>query len=186
MIVGSLARRYAKAILSVGIEHRNYEKLSAELDKLVQLYQDHQELRSVLENAIFPIAQRRGMLTTVMAKLGVSKAIEHLVLLLLERGKISYLPSIAKELRVLVDKQAGRIRGKITSVIPLDLSTELRFQTALERTTGRKVVLEKVQDPSLIGGFVLQLGDVVYDGSVTAQLNQLRKQLSFDISLSSE
>jgi len=65
----------------------------------------------------------------------------------------------------------------VTSARPLDPALELRLKTALEKSSGKVVLLEKKEDPSIIGGLVTQLGDTVYDGSVRTQLAQLREEL---------
>ncbi len=65
----------------------------------------------------------------------------------------------------------------VTSARPIDPGLELRLKGALEKKTGKTIILEKREDPSLIGGIVSQVGDVVYDGSVRTQLANMRRQL---------
>ena len=84
---------------------------------------------------------------------------------------------IARAHRTLVDEHAGRIRATVTSARPLDPMLETRLKTALEKQSGKTVILEKKEDPSIVGGLVTQLGDLVYDGSVRTQLQQMREQL---------
>ena len=79
---------------------------------------------------------------------------------------------------MLVDEQAGRVRARLISAKPLDKGTEVRIRAALGRSTGKSVVLETKDDPSLIAGIVAQVGDVVYDGSLAAQLEALRGRWS--------
>ena len=176
-MIGSIARRYAKALLAIGIEQKTFEGLGREMERLAKAYSENAELREALGNPVFPLSQRRKLLEELGRRLAVSRTISHFALMLLERGRINYLPDITRKLRELVDEQAGRVRAKITSARPLDIGTEVRIKTALEKATGKTVVLEKREDPSLIGGVVTQLGDVVYDGSVVTQLSNLRQQI---------
>ena len=88
------------------------------------------------------------------------------------------LPQIARALRDLVDEKAGRVRARVTSAKPLPALMEGRIRAAIERTTGRSVVMEKREDPALIAGMVTQIGDVVYDGSLAAELAELRQRWS--------
>jgi len=83
----------------------------------------------------------------------------------------------ARAHRALVDEHAGRVRATVTSARPLDPMLETRLKTALERSSGKTVIFEKREDPSIMGGLVTQLGDTVYDGSVRTQLQQLREEL---------
>ena len=69
------------------------------------------------------------------------------------------------------------MRVQVTSATPLDSAVEGRLQQALAKQTGKTVILEKSVDPTLVGGIVSQIGDVVYDGSVRTQLDNLKQQL---------
>ena len=177
MIVGSIARRYAKALLAIGIDAKTYEGLGRELDRLAQTYQKSPDLREALVNPVFPLSQRQRLLDELGRRLALSRTTQHFVQMLLNRGRIGYLPDVARELRALVDTQAGRVRAKVTSAQPLDIAAEVRIKAALERATGKTVILEKREDPALLGGVVTQIGDVVYDGSLATQLANLRQSL---------
>ena len=98
-------------------------------------------------------------------------------MLLLDKGRIVNLPDVARGYHTLVDEHANRVRATVTSARPLDPALEKRLKNALEQQSGKTVILEKKEDPSILGGVVTQLGDLVYDGSVRTQLAQMREQL---------
>jgi F-type H+-transporting ATPase subunit delta len=177
VIVGSIARRYAKALLEIGVANKTFDALNAELERIAALYTSSKELADALENPVFPLSKRKGLLEELARRLALSKVVRNFLLLLLERGRISALAAIAREHRALVDKQAGRIRARISSARPIEPGVELRLKNALEQRTGKVVILEKQEDPALIGGLVTQIGDLVYDGSLRTQLANLRQQL---------
>lgn len=177
MIVGSIARRYAKALLSIGIEARTFEALGREVERLGKSYKDSAELREALTNPVFPMAQRQHLLEELGRRLALSRTTQHFAQMLLSRGRISYVSDIARELRALVDAQANRVRATVTSARPLDIAAEVRIKASLEKATGKTVILEKREDATLLGGVVTQIGDVVYDGSLLTQLNNLRQSL---------
>jgi len=174
MLSGSVARRYARAVLLIGQQHNNYDMLASEIDRLAATYDKSADLRAMLENPAFTVAQRQAVVDELSRRLMLSKTVYHLVSLLLERGRMSQLPGIARNLRVLVDEQAGRVRAKVTSARPLEPAAEARIALAIGKTTGRAVLLEKRVDPALLGGLVTQVGDLVYDGSLATELQQLR------------
>jgi F-type H+-transporting ATPase subunit delta len=178
MIAGSLARRYARALLEVGAEKGTYEKLGKEVDDLAASYSSSRDLAEALTNPVFPREQRRNVLTAILQRMMVATETRNFALLLFDRERIPYLPSIARELRIMVDEKAGRVRATVTSAKPLTPDQVTQITTALEKQSGKKVVLEKKEDPSLLGGVVAQLGDVMYDGSVRTQLEQMRDQLT--------
>jgi F-type H+-transporting ATPase subunit delta len=176
MITGSLARRYARAIFDVGVEKETFEKIGDEIDELARAYDGSRDLVEALTNPIFPRAQRRAVLEAVLDRANVTSTVRHFVLLLLEAERVPYLPAIARELRALVDQKAGRVHAEVTSAVELDGGHVKTIQSALERLSGKAVVLETKQDPELIGGVVAKMGDIVYDGSVRTQLERMRER----------
>ncbi len=177
MIAGSIGRRYAKALLQIGIESRSFDALGRELDRAAETIAKSAELKTALENPIFPASKRQLVLEDVARRLALSLPTKNLLLLLLDKGRISALPDIARAHRELVDEQAGRARAIITSAVPLAADVEGRLKTALEKHTGKTVILEKKIDAALIGGVVAQVGDLVFDGSVRTKLARIRAEL---------
>ena len=177
MIAGSLARRYARALFDIGAQQGTFDHLGNEVEELARAYAGSRDLQEALTNPIFPRAKRRAVLETVVQRAGVSPSTRNFVLLLFDRERMPYLPSIARELRGMVDTNAGRVRAEVTSARPLEPAHAVRIENALQKLTGAKhVVLEKREDPELLGGIVARVGDVVYDGSMRTQLEKMRQQ----------
>ena len=177
MISGSIARRYAKALLQLGIDNKNYEALGAELARFLGLQTNSKELHEALISPIVAITRRKAILEEVLRRMGVSKTIEHFLLLIVDHNRMNSIVAIEREYRALVDSQAGRVRAVLSSPKPIAAAQELRIKAALERRTGKQVILEKKEDPSLLAGVVVQIGDVIYDGSARAALGRIREEL---------
>jgi F-type H+-transporting ATPase subunit delta len=177
MAWGSVARRYAKALLDIGIEQNTFDALNKELERAAKLFGDHRELRTTLGSPVVPLSKRAEILNDLAGRLGLSKMTHNLLLLLLQRGRIAALPDVARAHQALVDEHAGRIRGSVTSAGPLPDDVTERLKSALEKASRKTVVLEKHQDPTLLGGIVTQLGDTQYDGSVRSRLQALKQEL---------
>lgn len=177
MAAGSLARRYAKALLEIGVASQTYDAIGKEVERIAATMSSSADLRAALANPSFASEKRRAVLEDLIKRLALSKPVRAFVLLLLDKGRIEKLPDIARAYATLVDEHANRVRATVTSPKPLDAATAERIKKALEKQTGKTVVLEKREDPSLLGGIVTQLGDTLYDGSVKTQLEQMRAQL---------
>lgn len=177
MIAGSIARRYAKALLSLGLEDQSQEAMARQLDELAHTLRSSAELREALGNPIFPLSERKATMELICTRLALTRTVRNFVMLLLERGRVLALPDIARELGVMVDAHAGRVRARVTSATPLGPDLEARLRVALEKRTGKKVLLEKGVDPTLIGGLVTEVGDVTYDGSIRYQMENLKSAL---------
>lgn len=177
MPAGSIARRYAKALLDLGVQSQTYDALGKELERIAGAVGGSHDLREALANPSFSLDKRRAVVEELVKRLALSKPMRNFTMLVLDKGRLTALPDISRAYRELVDQHAGRVRATVTSPKPLDAATADRIKRALEKQTGKQIVLEKKEDPSLIGGLVTQLGDTVYDGSVRTQLQRMRDQL---------
>ena len=177
MITGSLSRRYAKALLEIGISQNTFDALGKELERAADTLRASPELRNALENPVFSLEKRKLIMDELSRRLALSKTVRNFIMLLLDKGRIARLPDISRVYRGLVDEHAGRVRATVVSARPLDPMLETRLKTALEKQSGKVVIFEKREDPSILGGLITQLGDTLYDGSVRTQLQELREEL---------
>ena len=97
--------------------------------------------------------------------------------LLARRKRFFALPAIAVELDRLSDENAGIARATVTSAEPLSEAYEQRLVQELSALTGKKIVLQRKQDPELLAGLVVRIGDQVIDGSAKSTLAELASQL---------
>jgi F-type H+-transporting ATPase subunit delta len=176
-LAGSVARRYARALFAIGVDRGSFEQLGQELADLAALWGASPDLRQALENPVFGPAEKRGVLEQLLPRVTPSADVQKFVRLLLDKRRIAALPMIARAYRELADAHAGRVRAEVTSAEPLSPGQTDSVRRSLEQRTGKKVILETRVDPSLIGGLVARVGDLVLDGSVRTQLANLRQRL---------
>jgi len=174
---GSVARRYARALFGIGVDGGNFEVLGQEIGDLAALWTSSAELRQALENPVFRPDEKRKVLEQILPRVAPTTEVRRLALLLLERRRIVLLPAIARAYRDMADAHTGRVRARVSSAEPLAPAVVDRVRRALEERTGKKVIVETAVDPTLIGGVVAQVGDLVLDGSVRTQLADLRSKL---------
>jgi F-type H+-transporting ATPase subunit delta len=180
MIAGSVARRYAKALLALGVEEQTHESMGRELQDLAHAFAESDEIRQALLNPVFPLSERRAVLDGLCRRLGLSHLTRNAAMLLLDRGRTDALPDVAREFGALLDEHAGRIRARVIAAAPMAPDVEVRLKVALERMHGKKVVMQRFEDPSLIAGVVAEVGDMVYDGSLKHQMKRLRAALLYE------
>jgi F-type H+-transporting ATPase subunit delta len=178
MVSGSLARRYAKAIFEIGVEQKVLDKLGDDLRSLANALKESHELAASLTNPAIRRDDRRKVLDALLARVGAHAMVRNVVHLLLERERMSSLPYISRELDAMIEAKAGRVRAEVTSARPLDGQQLAQITAALEKLSGKKVTVEKREDPELLGGVVAKIGDVVYDGSLRSELQKLRDTLA--------
>ena len=174
---GSVARRYARALLEIGLEAKRLRSLLNEIEKVSESIVTSPELRDVLRNPMVLTSQRKKVLEALTRRLGVTKEVRNACMLLVERGRGDIIPDIARELRVMVDDHEGIVRAEIVSATPLATSYVDQITKALAKATGKKIEVTTKQDKDLIGGVVTRVGGVVYDGSLRTRLSRVREQM---------
>jgi F-type H+-transporting ATPase subunit delta len=178
VIAGSLARRYARALMDLGAAHRNADKLGADVRAFAQAMKVSPELVHTLGNPAFPRADRKKILDALGDRFRVDQLTRNFVYVLLDRERLTHLQAISREIDRMIEEAAGRVAAEVVSAQPLTAGQLSQITAALEKLSGRKVQLSRREDPSLIGGVIAKVGDVVYDGSVRSQLRQLRDQIA--------
>jgi F-type H+-transporting ATPase subunit delta len=178
MIAGSLARRYARALVSLGEDQKNLDKIGADLRAFAQAMKVSDELTRILSNPAFPRADRKKIVDALATRFAVQPVTRTFFYVLLDKERLDQLPAISREIDALLEARAGRIQAEVTSATPLSAAQLTAITATLEKLSGKKVQIEKREDPALLGGVVAKVGDVVYDGSVRTQLRQLRDQLT--------
>jgi len=178
VITGSIARRYAKALLEIGVADGNYERLGREVRALARAFRGSQELAIALSNPAFAKSDREKILRAILQRLGASQMVVNFTRLLLDRDRMPVLPDISRELDAMIDARAGRVAAEVRSAVPLDAGQRERLTQALEQLSGKKVEMKIDTDPSLLGGVVAKLGDTVYDGSLKTQLERMKQTLA--------
>lgn len=174
---GSVARRYARALFGIGVDAGKFEALGDELSGLATLWSASDELRQALENPVFRPSEKRAVMEKILPQVAPTPEVQRFVLLLLDRRRIVLLPAIARAYQDLTDAHVGRVRAEVTSSEELAPATLDRVRRSLEQRTGKKVIVTARVDRDLIGGVVARVGDLVLDGSVRTQLEDLRTRL---------
>jgi F-type H+-transporting ATPase subunit delta len=178
MVTGSLARRYARAVVEIGTAHGNLEKIGADLQALAHAMHSSSELVTVLTNPAIRRADRRRVIDGLLDRVQAAPHSRNLVYLLLDGERLGSLEAISREVDAMIEARAGRLRAEVTSARALDAAQLSQITAALEQLSGKKVAVTKREDPSLLGGVVAKVGDTVYDGSLRTQLRTLRDELT--------
>ena len=173
----AIARRYAKALLLIGQEDGQAETYRAELNGISELIQNEKDLGTVINNPLYEASARKNILNAVVEKLDLSVVMKSFLLLLFDKGRIGFLENINDFYQKLADELKGVARASLTSATELSDDAVEKIRASLSQMTNKDVKLDVKQDPSLIGGIVTQIGDLVLDGSIKTQLLNMRESL---------
>ena len=172
-----LAKRYAKALLTLGREDGNYEKYGEELDQFVTLWEETPEFADAASNPLYAKENRQVICGAVVEKMGMSPVFKSLIDLMLEKNRLPIIPEVRSFYQKLLDEMVNLSRAKVTSATPLSEKAVESIKASLEKTTGSSIMIEVEVDPELIGGVVARVGDLVLDGSVRSQLTNIKETL---------
>jgi F-type H+-transporting ATPase subunit delta len=164
-------------LVEIGREKDALDRYARDLADLAQLMETSRDFREVLINPVFTKADKKRIAGSILKKLGTDQMVVNFVNLLIDRKRIDQLPGIEVWFRALVDEIRGITRGEVISAQKLDEDQLQRITAALAKTSGKEVMLTAKVDPSLIGGVVAKVGDMVFDGTIRTQLNQLKESL---------
>jgi F-type H+-transporting ATPase subunit delta len=173
----TVARRYAKALLTMGKEDGKYQEYGEGLSGFAHLLEREPELRDALLNPIHSREDRRKLLLRMIDLLQLPLLVSNLLQLLLDKHRLNVVDGVAQAYQEMVDEVENVSRARVKAAIVLDDATQDRLRQTLEKLTGSTVVMEVEEDPNIIGGIVAKVGDLVLDGSVRSQINSLRESL---------
>ncbi len=177
MKTGSLPRRYARALLLLAKEEGRVKEFGEELARFQAVLRSFPEAQPALGDRSFPQSQRQEALREILTLLTPSPFLRNFLSLLIQKERFLFLDEIIREYQKMEDEVVGIIRAEvITAHAP---SRELL--TGLKRLMGKKLGKEVVttgkEDPEILAGLVLKIGNRVYDGSVRRELEKIREQL---------
>jgi F-type H+-transporting ATPase subunit delta len=168
------AKRYAKALLSFAIEQNEMENVATEMELIAATCASSKDLVTLLKSPVVKSDKKRAILNKIFAgKIGTItlKFME----VMTRQGREDLLPEIANAFKFVYREHKGIVTAEIITAIPL---TEEGRKKALAFITNiyDKVELTEKVDKSLIGGFIIRVGDKQYDESVARKLNSLKRE----------
>jgi F-type H+-transporting ATPase subunit delta len=174
VINNGLAKRYAKALVQLGSEGGLIDRFRDELSIIDTLFSSNNELRAAFLNPALTHDQKKSIMKGIIEKTSCSELVGNFLLLLVDKNRVAFLGQIVQTYQKLADEFSGVVRPVITTAFALDESQVGAIQSALEKKTGKKVIMQTVTDASLLGGVVTQIGDISYDNSVKTQLKRIK------------
>ncbi len=172
-----LAKRYARALLTIGQEDKKYKKYGEELDTFIAFLRENPDAENALTNPRYPVENRKKVLDILVEKMELSVAVRRFLALVLEKKRMPFIGSICECYHALVDELENISRAKIISAVPLEEKKLSAIIKSLEKIVGTKVIAETEMDPEIIGGVIAKVGDLVLDGSVRTQLLNIKENL---------
>ncbi|WP_395077938.1 ATP synthase F1 subunit delta [Flavobacterium sp.] len=170
------AIRYAKAILDIASSKGLATEVSQDMFLVSSTIKTNGELSTFIQNPTVKVEVKENALLEVFTETNsVTKSLFHL---LFENKRFEILSEIATEYNKLFDEMNGVEVAKVTTAIPMDADLEAKVKAKIATFSNKKVTIENIVDASIIGGFILRIGDKQYNASVANRLQVLKRELS--------
>ncbi|MGA8746463.1 MAG: ATP synthase F1 subunit delta [Solirubrobacterales bacterium] len=170
------ARVYAEALFEVAIDRGRLDPLRGELAQFADALESDRDLQVFFFSPYFSSSEKVEGLGRALS--GADPELVNFLELLIEKQRMADLFRIRRRFEELWKEENRRIDVTVTSAVELDRTVVERIGEEIQRQTGQQVDLVSRVDEGILGGVVLQVGNMVLDASIRARLEKLRKSVA--------
>ena len=171
-----VASRYAKSIFDLSIELKVVDKIYRDMILIEQVCKDNRALVMLLRNPIIKFDYKLRSLNRIFEN-HVDKLTLKFLDLICRKNRANILPEVSIGFVDLYLKFKGTVKADVATAVSISSDLRKQFENIVKKATGKKVELNTSVDESLLGGYVLKIGDNQIDDSIKNKLNNLRREL---------
>lgn len=172
------ARRYAAALFDVVSRTGDIDRAERDLAAFADLVAGHRELHKIFETPAVPAQKKRAIVEALFAAAGdASIEVRRLVLLLADRDRLGLVSGVAAAYAARVMQAKKIVPAEVVTAVTLPDGSRRALAQALGKAAGGEVRMTERVDPAILGGVIAKVGSVVFDGSVTHQVERMRQRL---------
>jgi F-type H+-transporting ATPase subunit delta len=173
-VVGAYARAFADVVVTSKLDA---VRMTQELRAMEALLAESDPLRRVLENPSIPGDRKRAVLDAIAQKQGMTRQVRNLIAVLTDNQRLPLFSDVVKQVEQELNNRLGFADAEVSSARELGAAEKQLLEGEIARMTGKTVRARYQQDSSLLGGAVVKVGSMIYDGSVKGQLERIREKL---------
>jgi len=178
MSVQTVARRYASALADVVLERGEAREVQEELLAWEKMFQASPVLPEVYRNPTIPLDKKRAVLNKLIDRSKPKPSTANFLKVLLQNQRLTDLGEINQKFAEILDLRAGMVAATVTTARTVPENAQQKLHTKLLSVTRKKVRINFMTDPELIGGLVTRIGSTVYDGSVRNHLQLIKAKMA--------
>ena len=175
MVNTKLARRYAKSLFDLAEERKSSVAVFADMELVRNVVSSSRDFRKLIQNPVITTDKKLAVLKSIFAG-KVNEVTLSFFSILAKKRREEYMGEIAESYISLYRAQKGIMTAQLLTAVPADEALKRRITEIVQKDTGKKVELEERVDASIIGGFILSVGDRQFDESVARKLRTLHRE----------
>ncbi|MCO5249659.1 MAG: ATP synthase F1 subunit delta [Chitinophagales bacterium] len=180
MSVDKLARRYVKAFFDESMSKNNVEQVNQDMELVNQATSSSRDLRVFLSNPIIKSNVKMSALKEIFSD-KISSDTYALIQLLINNNRIGNLGDVARLFKDYYNEHKNILEVTVTTATALDKATEeLVVKTIHSKVGEKEIIIHPIVDKSILGGFIIDLGNKIYDLSVRNRLSNIANQLIYN------
>ena len=168
---------YAQALFEACHQVGKVDAAWEELNFLTDIWENNSDFRMFINNPSIEKTDKQRLLEKTFKDLE-QELVKNFLAVLVKKGRIDHLQAIVVAFKTLVNERAGKAFATVHSAVNLDEASKAMLIKKLSTRFGKEIVLQEEVDPTLLGGFIVRVGDTVIDGSVKRNVAELAKSLS--------
>ncbi|WKK78831.1 ATP synthase F1 subunit delta [Marivirga arenosa] len=172
-----IASRYAQSLLDLSVEKGTLEDAKADMELLSKVCTENRDFVLMLNNPILESLRKAAIVKKVFSG-KVQDMTSKFFEIVSRKNRDKYLPEIAKVFKQLYNEHKGIITAEVSTTFPLDDALRSEVVKIVTEISGKEVELNETVDESLIGGFLIRVGDRQIDETIQSKLNDLRRELT--------
>jgi F-type H+-transporting ATPase subunit delta len=172
------AIRYAKAVLSLASDQNAAESVNNDMKLIASTIAESKDLSEALQSPVIPSSVKKAVLLDVFKN--TDKTTLGLIDTLISNNRIDILGDVAIKYSQLLDASKGIELATVTTAVELTADLEKKVLAKAKELTGKNVEVKSIIDESILGGFILRIGDLQYNASVANQLNKLKREFTLN------
>ncbi len=176
MSKSTAAKRYALALFQLAKQHNQLPQVEEDLREVKVVFKENNDLQALLASPKLSLDRKKELIRELFGK--ANPLVVNTLQVLIDRNRINETVAVATEFATLSNEAQGIADAKVYSTRPLTEDERASISTAFAHKVGKQSLrIENEIDPSLLGGIRLQIGNRIFDSSVSAKLDRLKKQL---------
>jgi len=169
-------RGYATALIAVADAEGVLDRVADELFAFAKAVEQDGKLRDAITDKALPLENRRDLIRDILGGRAHDVTVTE-VSFLIESGRARDIGKIADGVVAPAAERREQAVAEVRSAVPLSDAQRKRLEQALSRATGRTIEAKVVVDPTVVGGVIARVGDLVFDGSIAGRLEDAKQAL---------